>query len=165
MSLASWVELNRDFLNARCSPLEFNLHRSHYLRILLSSPTPEAALSYANTHFAAYYSTHATEVQRLYGCLMYLPRARLLASPYADFAGPGVHVALEPLLAAEWCARAGMSRQVPLQVVGDIGGGGALARIEKGKKVIKERKGGWSQTDELPVRDASLLCWTQTAAN
>ena len=44
-----------------------------------------------------------------------------------------------------------MSRQVPLRVVGDIGGGGALARIEKGRKVMRERKSEWSQTDELPV--------------
>jgi hypothetical protein len=44
-----------------------------------------------------------------------------------------------------------MSRQVPLRVVGDIGGGGALARIEKGRKVMRERKSEWCQTDELPV--------------
>ena len=49
-----------------------------------------------------------------------------------------------------------MSRQVPLRVVGDIGGGGALARIEKGRKVMRERKSEWSQTDELPVRFSSF---------
>jgi len=36
-------------------------------------------------------------------------------------------------------------------VVGDIGGGGALARIEKGRKVMGDRKGGWTQADELPI--------------
>jgi E3 ubiquitin-protein transferase RMND5 len=50
----------------------------------------------------------------------------------------------------------GLSRQVPLRVVGDIGGGGALARIEKGRKVMRERKSEWSQTDELPVRSPLL---------
>jgi hypothetical protein len=44
-----------------------------------------------------------------------------------------------------------MSRQVPLRVIGDIGGGGALARIEKARTVMKERKSEWSQTDELPI--------------
>lgn len=44
-----------------------------------------------------------------------------------------------------------MSRQVPLRVVGDIGGGGALARIEKARTVMKEKKSEWSQSDELPV--------------
>ena len=39
-----------------------------------------------------------------------------------------------------------------MRVVSEIGGGGALARIEKGRKVMRERKSGWSQTDELPVR-------------
>ena len=45
-----------------------------------------------------------------------------------------------------------MSRQIPLKVVADIGGGGALARIEKGRKLMRERKSEWSQADELPVR-------------
>lgn len=53
-----------------------------------------------------------------------------------------------------------MSRQVPLRVVGDIGGGGALARIEKGRKVMRERKSEWSQTDELPVsRSFDVVCF------
>ena len=41
---------------------------------------------------------------------------------------------------------------MPLRVVGDIGGGGAMARIEKGRKVMGDRKGEWRQMDELPVR-------------
>lgn len=85
-------------------------------------------------------------------CILFLPESRLRTSPYADLASPAVHADLEPLFAKEYCARLGMSRQVPLRVVGDIGGGGALARIEKGRKVMRERKSEWSQTDELPVR-------------
>jgi E3 ubiquitin-protein transferase RMND5 len=84
-------------------------------------------------------------------CPAYLPLARLQASPYADLASPSLHFDLENVFAKEYCARLGMSRQVPLRVVSDIGGGGALARIEKGRKVMRERKGGWSQTDELPI--------------
>ena len=76
---------------------------------------------------------------------------RLQRSPYADLASPSVHTDLEPMFAKEYCASLGMSRQVPLRVVGDIGGGGALARIEKGRKVMRERKSEWSQSDELPV--------------
>ena len=64
---------------------------------------------------------------------------------------------LEPLFAKEYCASLGMSRQVPLRVVGDLGGGGALARIEKGRKVMRERKSEWSQSDELPVSGAVIL--------
>lgn len=87
---------------------------------------------------------------------MYLPLSRLQKSPYADLASPSLHLELEPMFAKEYCASLGMSRQVPLRVVGDIGGGGALARIEKGRKVMRERKSEWSQTDELPVRSPSL---------
>ena len=44
------------------------------------------------------------------------------------------------MFAIEYCASLGMSRQTPLRVVGDIGGGGALARIEKGRKIMRERR-------------------------
>lgn len=55
-----------------------------------------------------------------------------------------------------------MSRQIPLRVVGDIGGGGALARIEKGRKVVREKKSEWSQTDELPVYTLFLCACSVT---
>ena len=96
-------------------------------------------------------------------CPAYLPLAKLQKSPYADLASPSLHLDLEPLFAKEYCASLGMSRQVPLRVVGDIGGGGALARIEKGRKVMRERKSEWSQTDELPVR--FLVCSIRPLAN
>ena len=55
------------------------------------------------------------------------------------------------MFATEFSACLGLSKQVPLKVVGDIGGGGALAKIEKGRKIMRERKSEWSQADELPV--------------
>lgn len=84
-------------------------------------------------------------------CVLYLPTSKLLKSPYADLADPSVHSDLQNMFATEYCASLGMSRQAPLRVIGDIGGGGALTRIEKGRKVMRERKSEWSQTDELPV--------------
>lgn len=98
-----------------------------------------------------FYSEHPAEFRRVMTCILFLPESRLRTSPYADLASPAVHTDLEPLFAKEYCAHLGMSKQVPLRVVGDIGGGGALARIEKGRKVMRERKSEWSQTDELPV--------------
>lgn len=149
----SWATRNRAFLQSRSSPLEFYLHRSQYIRLLFSShpPDPLPALSYANATFGPFYDDHEVEFKRLIGCVAYLPLSKLQTSPYADLASPSLHFDLEPLFAKEYCASLGMSRQVPLRVVGDIGGGGALARIEKGRKVMRERKSEWSQTDELPV--------------
>ena len=92
------------------------------------------------------------QTTRIMSCESLNPALRFLRSPYGDLASPSVHSDLESMFAKEYCARLGMSRQVPLRVVCDIGGGGALARIEKGKKVMKERKSEWSQTDELTVR-------------
>lgn len=91
------------------------------------------------------------EFKRLTACVAFLPLSKLQTSPYADLANPSLHFDLEPLFAKEYCASLGMSRQVPLRVVGDIGGGGALARIEKGRKVMRERKSEWGQSGELPV--------------
>ena len=89
-------------------------------------------------------------------CIVYLPLARLRVSPYADLASPNLYMDIDPVLAREYCASLRRSRQIPLQVVADIGGGGALARIEKGRKLMRERKSEWSQTDELPVGLFSL---------
>ncbi|KAG9318435.1 hypothetical protein JVU11DRAFT_526 [Chiua virens] len=127
-----WSRKNRTFLRSRSSPLEFYLHRSQYVRLLLSSnptnPIPAISRNWSTPH------------------TLILP-------------SPSLHTDLEPLFAKEYCASLGMSRQVPLRVVGDIGGGGALARIEKARNVMKERKSEWSQSDELPVgrNPASIL--------
>ncbi|KAG5646642.1 hypothetical protein DXG03_002632 [Asterophora parasitica] len=148
-----WAKANQDFLRSRSSPLEFYLHRSQYIRLLLSShpPNPLPAIAYANANLRCFFNEHEAELKRLMGCVAYLPLSKLQASPYANFASPSLHFELEPLFAKEYCASLGMSRQVPLRVVGDVGGGGALARIEKGRKVMRERKSEWSQTDELPI--------------
>jgi len=154
ISLAlEWARHNRDFLNAHNSPLEFYLHRSQYLQLLLS-PIPSncvAAIGYAKTYLQPFYEEHTAEFLRLMGCIYYLPLSKLQSSQYADLASPSVHSELETLFAKEYCASHGMSRQVPLRVVGDIGGGGALARIEKGKKVMRDRKSDWSHVEELPI--------------
>lgn len=145
-----WCRDNRAFLEKRRSPLEFNLHRSCFVRLLLSSET-KSAISYARQHLKGFYHLYGAEVNRLLASIAYLPLSRLRASPYADLTLPSIHDDLEPLFSKEYCASLGMSRQVPLRVVGDIGGGGALARIEKGRKVMRERKSEWTQADELPV--------------
>lgn len=153
MASFSWAKEHRDFLNSRSSPLEFFLHRSQYIRLLLSThpPDPIPAVQYARTHLQPFFKDHEQEMLRLITCVAFLPLAKLQVSSYADLASPKLHFDLEPLFAREYCASLGMSRQVPLRVVGDLGGGGALARIEKGRKVMRERKSEWSQKDELPV--------------
>ena len=164
-----WAGRNRAFLEARSSALEFYLHRSQYIRLLLAThpPNVQAVLAYARANFGPFYHRYGAEINRMMNCFNYLPIARLQASPYADLAAPTLHLDLEPMFAREYCASLGMSRQVPLRVVGDIGGGGALARIEKGRKVMRERKSEWSQSDELPVRantrrSSPLLSWPLT---
>lgn len=152
--------MNQDFLHARSSPLEFHLHRSQYIRLLLAShpPNPHPAILYANATLRPFYNEYPAEFRRLMTCVAYLPLSKLQTSPYADLASPSLHFDLEPLFAKEYCASLGMSKQVPLRVVGDIGAGGALAKIEKGRRIMRERKSEWSQTDELPVSVCGCLC-------
>lgn len=122
---------------------------------MLLSSTPASlvpAISYANAMLRPFYNEQPAEVSRLMACIAYLPEAKLRMSPYAELASPSLHDDLVPLFSKEYCASLGMSRQDPLRVASDIGGGGALARIEKGRKVMRERKSEWSQTDELPVQ-------------
>ncbi|PIL23893.1 transporter [Ganoderma sinense ZZ0214-1] len=153
-----WTHRHREFLRNRSSSLEFHLHRFQYLRLALSyPPNCDAALVYARVNLSPFYIQHRAEVQRLMTCVLYLPMSKLLKSPYADLADPSVHFDLQSMFATEYCASLGMSRQAPLRVIGDIGGGGALARIEKGRKVMRERKSEWSQTDELPCPRNSQL--------
>ncbi|KAI0781045.1 hypothetical protein BD413DRAFT_462348 [Trametes elegans] len=147
-----WTSYNREFLSLRSSPLEFKLHRFEFLRQLLSpQPDVRSAIDYARTNFPQFYAQHAAEIGRLMNCVTYLPLDRFIKSPYGDLANPATHSELESMFATEYCASLGMSRQAPLRVISDIGGGGALARIEKGRKVMRERKSEWSQTDELPI--------------
>ncbi|TFY83893.1 hypothetical protein EWM64_g113 [Hericium alpestre] len=147
-----WVMVNRDFLAERQSSLEFYLHRSEYIRLLLSEHADtQRAINYANKHLGAFWSTHTAELRRLMSCIMYLPLERLQKSPYADLASSAVHFELEPMFGTEFSAKLGMSKQAPLRVVADIGGGGALAKIEKGRKIMRERKSEWSQAGELPI--------------
>ena len=159
--LCRWTHRHRDFLRRRSSSLEFHLHRFQYLQLVLSEhPDVEAGLAYAQTNFSPFFERHGTEVRRLMTCVLFLPMSRLLKSPYADLVNPSVHTDLQGMFATEYCASLGMSRQAPLRVIGDIGGRGALARIEKGRKVMRERKSEWSQSDELPVScTISLVCF------
>jgi len=147
-----WAENNRDFLQSHSSPLEFYLHRSEYLRLLTPEPSEQSkAIDYANKHLQPFFAKHPAELKRLMGCLIFLPKERMQKSPYEDLTSEAIHLDLENIFATEFSASLGMSKQPPLRVVGDIGGGGALAKIEKGRRIMRERKSEWSQTDELPI--------------
>lgn len=124
------------------------------MRILLACDPryPLPAIEYCRAFCGHLFPAHEHEIQRLLTCTIFLPEERMRSSPYSDLTDPAIHTDLEGMLTQEFCAKLGMSKQLPLRVVGDIGAGGALSRIEKGRKVMRERKSEWSQTDELPVR-------------
>ncbi|KAG9019562.1 hypothetical protein FRB90_000470 [Tulasnella sp. 427] len=155
-----WATLNREFLRERHSTLEFDLHRSHFVALILNPPpvtspsdSPyEAAISYSKRHFsalAASYPQIVPQMTRLAGSLAWANR--LSSSQYADLTQDTIHSNLEPAFVKEYCARLGLSRQLPLRVAGDIGGNGALAKIEKSKKVMKDKMAEWQAKDELLI--------------
>jgi hypothetical protein len=151
------VEANREFLDSRDSPLGFLLHRSQYLRILASSSIisltsePSPALTYASAHLLPLQHRYPHDVPKLINCMLYGGSPESLASSYPEFATPAIHTCLEIAFTREYCAQQQVSQQAPLKVVSNIGGGVALPRIEKGKKIMKERKGDWSHTEDIPA--------------
>lgn len=156
-----WCEAHRDFLRNRNSSLEFNLHRSRYVRLLTSSDDPSSALSYARRYFPPLFSSHAAQISRLTSALAFLPQRRLATSPYADLTGESIHNDLESQFSQEYCALLKMSKQLPLRVVADLGAG-ALAKIERAKKIMQEKKTEWNAADELPVRQRSPMIKPRT---
>lgn len=202
----TWVAENRSLLHERRSPLEFHLHRSQYVRLLLSDtyPLPDSlasslyangasssldvgtattstqarggaasALRYARSQLSRFHTEHAQEIKSLSAAALYLPIQRLLKSPYAHLftsgtssttdamndEAPAVNPAdeiyhaphLAQLFASEYCSSLNMSHDLPLKVVTDVGGGGALAKIAKVKGVMKEKRTEWTTVQELPV--------------
>lgn len=153
--------MNREFLRGRHSTLEFDLHRSHFVHLILNPPpaaSPSdyplaAAIAYSKKNFSALASSYPQiipQMERLAGALAWANR--LSSSPYSELLQDSIHTNLEPAFVKEYCARLGFSRQLPLRVAGDIGGNGALAKIEKSKKVMKDKIAEWDAKDELLVR-------------
>ncbi|KAF8326027.1 CTLH/CRA C-terminal to lish motif domain-containing protein [Cantharellus anzutake] len=146
-----WCASHRPFLQKRTSSLEFNLHRSRYIHLLLNSGDAGPALSYARRYFPALYNDHSTKISRLLNAIVFLPAERLASSPYSELLDPSVHEDLETQFSLEYCALLRMSKESPLRSVGDIGGAGALLRIEKGKKVMQDKNTDWGASAELPI--------------
>ncbi|KAG9045728.1 hypothetical protein FS837_005776 [Tulasnella sp. UAMH 9824] len=155
-----WATTNREFLRGRHSTLEFDLHRSHFVHLILNPPPVvsasdyplAAAIAYSKKNFSALapsYPQIVPQMEKLAGALAWANR--LSSSPYSDLLQDSIHTNLEPAFVKEYCARLGFSRQLPLRVAGDIGGNGALAKIEKSKKVMKDKIAEWDAKDELLI--------------
>ena len=155
-----WVNENRAFLTERRSSLEFHLHRSRYLKLLQQTPsasrTEHPAFRYHREHLLPLYALYPAEIDRLGSYFLWVAMGRLSSSPYADLASAALHTGLEAEFTKEYASRMQIGRDAPLKVLNRIGGGNALVRIEKGKKVMKERRGDWTKNDDLPVRPSVL---------
>jgi len=126
-------------------------------------PTVLDAVRYIKSHLRAFHTTHGDHISRLVSSTVFLPVDRLVNRspykdiylPYAEFfnsnstENPESH--LRELFLQEFCSSKGLGRHLPLKVVTDVGGGGALAKIIKFRTVMKDKKTEWSQSDELPM--------------
>lgn len=155
-----WVNENQDFLTERRSPLEFHLHRSRYLQLLRKTPfasrTEHPAFQYHREHLLPLYAMYPAEIDRLGSYFLWVSMERLSSCPYADLASASLYTGLEAEFTKEYACRMQIAREAPLKILNRIGGGNALVRLEKGKKVMKERRGDWTNNDELPVRPCVL---------
>jgi hypothetical protein len=154
------VNENRAFLTERRSPLEFHLHRSRYLKLLQRTPFPSRtehpSFRYHREHLLPLYNSYPAEIDRLGSYFLWVATGRLSSCPYPELASAALHTSLEAEFTKEYASRMQIGREAPLNTLNRIGGGNALVRIEKGKKVMKERKGDWTNNDDLPVRPSFL---------
>lgn len=185
-SALDWVTSNASLGVDPKGDLEFALRKDEFVRLLLSSsdlssstdpllPTPstsyaspstQAALAYGGHHFRPFHTpAREATIQALFTAPLYMPFSRLLASPYAalfeeydegEGGKGGGTTGLMGMFTGAFLRRVGLQRDSPLSVVTDIGGGGAMARIQKVRAVMKEKRTEWSAVDELPVRPLSL---------
>jgi len=155
-----WVNENRVFLTERRSPLEFHLHRSRYLQLLRKVPsasrTEHPAFRYHREHLLPLYTLYPAEIDRLCSYFLWVSMGRTSSCPYTDLASEAAHSGLEAEFTKEYACCMQIGREAPLKILNRIGGGNALVRIEKGKKVMKERRGDWTNNDDLPVRPSVL---------
>lgn len=123
----------------------------------------QSALAYGGKHFNQLWTdARAPTICALSNAPLYMPFSRLLTSPYAalfaDYAerGDGVEgrvpdTRLQAAFMAAFLRTIRLPKDSPLTVVTDVGGGGAMARIQKVRTVMKEKKTEWSAVGELPV--------------
>lgn len=129
-------------------------------------PHVQAALAYGGTHFRRFLTGPARRdlISALFTSTIYLPFTRLLSSPYGHLyssyiapsssspkSGAVESSSLCATFAASFLGTLDLPKESPLSVVTDIGGGGAMGRIQKVRAVMKEKKTEWSAVGELPV--------------
>lgn len=96
-----WATRYSAELAAKCSALEFKLHRLAFIQILTSEvASQKEAISYARTYFAKFVHQFEKEIQTLMGTLMYLP-VGLENSPYKKLNAPEMWI--EVLRGVNWC--------------------------------------------------------------
>lgn len=156
-------------------------------QVKLSGPTRQPpthvtnALQYGGQHFRRLLTPARTDsITALLTAPVYMPFSRLIKSPYGAIFAPYAPAATSaansfdsPDLAADHNAKLvasfsaaylrsiGLPKDSPLTVVTDIGSGGAMAKIQKVRAVMKEKKTEWSAVGELPVSSPGpilLLC-------
>lgn len=176
-SALEWVQHE---LNETNSELEFQLRKEEYIRLLLAGSRSietepllpqtttsgldtnvEAALRYGGIHFRPFL-TNATR-RELIGSLLtasiYMPLPKLLSSPYAHLFQPYASdststeedTELCGIFATAFLKKMGLGKDSALSVVVDIGASGAMAKIQKVRDMMKEKKTEWSAVGELPV--------------
>lgn len=143
-SALAWCHANAAFLSSgpHPSPLPYHLHRA----MLLSQPTPAAAVEYARTHMFEYLATQP--VLELVTSRLFMGTTE---SPYEIENAP-----LAQMFRTDYCRCHGWAREDPLEVAVDLGSrGGALNAIEKARKVMGDRLGNVRTWPELPVSTPS----------
>ncbi|KAI9022913.1 RMD5-like protein A-like protein [Phycomyces nitens] len=145
-SAIEWACMNREALAKSGSSLEFNLHRSRFLQLLVDKKKLEG-IYYSQKYFGQFHSTHVKEIEYVMHCLL----EDKTAEARLDFLGsPEAWTNLFQEFQHDFCSLLNMSAESPLYA-SVLVGTTALPVILKLYKIMSARKTGWSQQNELAV--------------
>ncbi|KAH8914187.1 hypothetical protein BT69DRAFT_1290612 [Atractiella rhizophila] len=157
-----WAHENETELQRRGSELQYRLRRRVFISLVLESAGAEdgvvKAIQYLQTYLAPDFSLYGSDISRLLASTAYPPNSP--TSPYADIYSPFLEAssstsdsetALKSLFVTEYCSTHGFSRYQPLSVALDVGANGGVAKLQRVKAVMKDKKTEWTSEGELPV--------------
>lgn len=143
-----WASSKRTELLDRGSNLEFVLHKVKFVRTLINTDDPSAALEYARTNLSVFGDRYFLDIARLMSSILYYKN--LSGSPYQDLYELPSYEKLSWMFSSEFCFFLGLSPESPIYLA-ITAGSLALPVLAKLDNLMKTKKAGWTSKDELPT--------------
>lgn len=145
-----WCQSNSEKLKQINSPLEFNLHRLNFLKLVQQGSIKQSeALKYSR-NFTSFAVKCQKEIQRLMGSLLYI-NTGLKNSPYSSYLNPDLWDDIEEEFIKSSCKLLGLSIECPLSIAVKAGCKALPALINIVQVMQQTQVGHILSKDELPI--------------